>query len=65
MRKTQMMTKVTLNGHEFDSDAVANLMDDGLREELHAQQGFATEQEFLDAYIQAHRAKFDEDFVVN
>jgi hypothetical protein len=58
------MTQVTINGHEIDFDAAVNLMDDDIREELHAQ-GIETEQAFLDAYTAAHRAKFGEDFVVN
>jgi hypothetical protein len=58
------MPTITLNGKQHDYDAVVNLMDDELREELHSQ-GFETEQAFVDAYCEAHRAKFDEDFTVN
>lgn len=48
-------------GKTFDIDAVAGLMDDDIREDLHAE-GFATEQEFFDAYCKRHAAKFGEEF---
>lgn len=43
-------------------EAAAKLMDDELREQLHAKLAPCTEQEFLAAYIQAHREKFGEEF---
>lgn len=58
------MAKIKINGREFDADAVANLMDDEIREDLH-ERGFDTEQAFVDAYLAAHRAKFGEEFTVN
>lgn len=57
------MTKVTLNGAEFDMDVVANYMDDELRESLHGSYG--TDQDFLDAYAAAHEERFGEVFTVN
>ena len=59
------MEKIILNGKEFDADAVINLMDDDLREEIHATFAGETEQEFIDAYAAAHAVKFGEEFVVN
>lgn len=53
-----MSKQVTLNGQTIDFDAAVNLMDDDIREELHAKMAPCTEQEFLDAYIQAHAEKF-------
>lgn len=58
------MTKITINGHEYDAAAVANLMDDEIREDLHSR-NFDSEQAFVDAYLAAHRAKFGEEFTVN
>ena len=59
------MEKVIVNGKEFDADAVANLMDDDLRESINV--GFVgeSEQEFVDEYIKAHAEKFGSDFEVN
>ena len=57
--------KVMLNGYEVDFDACVNLMDDEIREALHAEMAPCTEQEFLDAYIEAHAAKYDgEEFQI-
>jgi hypothetical protein len=63
LRSTTMT--ITYNGKEFDADAAASLMDDELREELHSSKDWASEQEFFDAYVAAHAAKFGEDFVIN
>ena len=56
--------KVIVNGHEFDADAVANLMDDEIREKLHSI-GYENEQEFVNAYCLEHEKKFGEEFIVN
>lgn len=53
------MSKVILNNEEVDFDAVVNLMDDEIREELHSASEWKSEQAFIDAYVQAHAAKFD------
>jgi hypothetical protein len=58
------MTKITHNGHQYDMDAAANLMDDEIREELHAR-GFDSEQAFFDAYCKRHAEVFGEEFVIN
>lgn len=56
---------VLLNGHEVDFDACVNLMDDDIREELHMEMaGSCTEQEFLDAYCEAHSNKYGEEFQI-
>ncbi|HWI48379.1 MAG TPA: hypothetical protein VNU45_09185, partial [Rummeliibacillus sp.] len=54
---------VKVNGEWFEPDAVANLMDDEIRESLHGL--YEEEQELVDAYCVAHKAKFGEEFVVN
>lgn len=56
---------VMLNGEEVCFDVCVNLMDDEIREALHDRMAPCTEQEFLDAYVEAHAAKYDgEEFVV-
>lgn len=56
---------VVVNGSEFASDVVTGLMDDEIRERLHVAKDWASEQEFVDAYCEAHEAKFGRPFVVN
>lgn len=53
--------KVMLNGSEQLFDAVANMMDDEIREELHAE-GIEDPQAFVDAYIIRHSEKHNEQF---
>lgn len=61
-----MNATVTVAGHVVDFDAAVNLMDDEIREELHSTITPCADQEFVDAYIAAHAAKFDgEEFTVN
>lgn len=45
--------KVMLNGSVVDFDACVDLMDDEIREELHAE-GIDNAQEFLDRYVELH-----------
>ena len=57
------MTKVINQfGEEVNYEAAVQLMDDEIREELHAQLAPCTEQEFFSAYEKAHYAKYGEDF---
>tara|TARA_Y100001960_G_C14092884_1_gene549177 strand:- start:9 stop:254 length:246 start_codon:yes stop_codon:yes gene_type:complete len=56
----------TIDGHQIDADAIINLMDDEIRERLHSTfAGKVTEQEFYDRYCEAHKEKFNEEFIVN
>lgn len=50
--------KVMLNGYIVDFDFCVNLMDDEIREELHAE-GIENEQEFIDRYVAAHAEKYN------
>jgi hypothetical protein len=52
---------VALYGDAF----VVHLMDDDIRENVHAVMAPCTDQEFLDAYCLAHEAEFNAEFVVN
>jgi hypothetical protein len=51
--------------HWHEMDVFANYMDDEIREALHSSRDWSSEQEFLDAYVEAHADKFDgEEFTV-
>ena len=58
------MKKVLLNNHEVDFDAAVNMMDAEIREALHNELAPCTEQEFMDAYVEAHEAKYNERFEI-
>lgn len=55
---------VTYNNTQVDFEAAVNLMDDEIREALHAELAPCTEQEFFDAYCKAHAEKYSEEFAV-
>lgn len=59
-----MANKVLLNGNLVDFDAAVNMMDDEIREKLHNKLAPCTDQEFMDAYVEAHEAKFNERFEI-
>ena len=58
------MKKVLLNNHEVDFDAAVNMMEDEIRKALHNELAPCTEQEFMDAYVEAHEAKYNERFEI-
>ncbi|WP_278558883.1 hypothetical protein [Acidaminococcus intestini] len=47
------------DGHMIYYDAAVEMMDDDLREELHREMAPCTNQEFYDAYVKAHAAKYN------
>ena len=51
--------KVMLNGCEVDFDACVNLMDDEIRELVHAELAPCTDQEFVDRYCELHSEKYN------
>lgn len=54
---------VKINGVEVAMEVAANLMDEEISEQLQRDlPEEASEQEFADAYVAAHRDKFDEEF---
>jgi hypothetical protein len=57
------MNPVTYNGKTIDLDAARQLMDDEICEQIHGL--VKTEQEFLDAYVCAHREKYADEFIFN
>lgn len=53
----------SLNGKHWHAlDDLCVMMDDELRERLHSQKIWISDQTFLDAYAAAHAAKFGEEF---
>lgn len=56
-----MSAQIELNGREVDLGAARELMDDDLCEAIHGT--VETEQEFVDAYLAAHEAKYGTPFV--
>lgn len=46
-----------------DYSVAVHMMDDDLREEIHAAMAPCADSDFLDAYIEAHATKFSEAFV--
>lgn len=54
------------HGVEIDMEAAANnMMDDDLREKLHAELAPCTKQKFFSAYAKAHLKKFGEEWELN
>lgn len=59
-----MSTIIDQDGEEIGYATAVNLMDDEIREELHAEMAPCTDQQFFDAYIERHYAKYGEDFTI-
>lgn len=59
-----MSTIIDQNDKEIDFATAVNLMDDEIREELHAEMAPCTDREFFDAYLDRHYAKYGEDFTI-
>ena len=57
-----------MNAHEIIEaglySAAVNLMDDEIREELHGELAPCSDEEFLEAYIEAHERKYGIPFVI-
>lgn len=53
------MGNVKIGENEYYFDAAVLLMDDEIREALHALMTPCSDQEFMDAYILAHAEKFN------
>ena len=59
-----MAKVVDWDGREIDFDAAVALMDDDIREELHAELSPCTEQRFFNAYLEQHYADYGEEFTI-
>jgi hypothetical protein len=60
-----MSVVIDRNGRPVSYEAAVNLMDDELRELLHANLVPCSEQEFYDAYLDAHLVKYGEEFRID
>lgn len=56
---------INAHGRVIDFDAAVELMDDEIREAVHADLAPCTEQEFFDAYCKAHAEKYGEAWTLN
>jgi len=54
---------VDVNGDFVSLDSAVSLMDDDIREDLHAE-GITDPQEFVNRYCERHRQKYNENFTV-
>jgi hypothetical protein len=61
MDKSTVKMVMNENGERIDYEAAVNLMDDGPREELHAE-GIESDQEFIERYAKMHEERFGEGF---
>ena len=52
-------------GTEVSFDLAVSHMDDALREELHRELAPCSMQAFFDAYAEAHRERFGEDWIAD
>lgn len=59
------MASVMLNGEMVNFDVAVNLMDDEIREEVHADLAPCSDQEFIDEYAKRHEEKFGKEFVIS
>ena len=55
---------IRFNGNAYWWDAVVNLMDDEIREHIHLNCDFKTEEEFLDKYCDLHFEKYEVEFSI-
>lgn len=54
------MKVINMNGIAIDFDTAVSMMDDDIRESVHAELAPCTEQEFFTAYEKAHAAQYGE-----
>lgn len=52
-------------GVEIDFDVAVMMMDDEIREEVHADLAPCTDQEFFNEYCKRHEEKYGEEFVLD
>lgn len=62
---TNCITVTDQSGNQIDYESAVLLMDDAIREQLHDALAPCSPQEFYNAYVLQHRAKFHDDFVVS
>lgn len=57
------MVDITFNGMTMEYSFVENKMDAEIKARLNSEMPSCSEQDLLDAYIQAHRAKYGKEFL--
>lgn len=62
IEEDERVTVINAAGREIDFEAAVQMMDDEIRERLHAELAPCTEQEFFTVYEAAHLAKFGEEW---
>jgi hypothetical protein len=60
-----MKAMITLNGEQIEMDVAVHYMDDEIREAIHEEMAPCPDQQFVDAYVAAHKQKHGEDFTIN
>lgn len=56
------MNVINMNGTAIDFETAVSMMDDEIRESVHAELAPCTEQEFFAAYEIAHAEKYGEEW---
>lgn len=56
------MKVINMSGIAIDFDTAVSMMDDEIRESVHAEIAPCTEQEFFAAYEKAHAEKYGEEW---
>ena len=56
------MSVINMNGTAIDFETAVSMMDDEIRESVHAELAPCTEQEFFAAYEIAHAEKYGEEW---
>ena len=59
------MADITFNGMTMEYSFVESQMDAGVKQSVEAELSDYSEQDFLDAYMEAHKAKFGKEFLQN
>ena len=57
------MADITFNGMTMEYSVVEGMMDEGVKTEIELNLKDFSEQDFLDAYIKAHKEKLGTDFL--
>ena len=56
------MNVINMNGTAIDFETAVSMMDDEIRESVHAELAPCTEQEFFTSYEKAHADKYGEEW---
>lgn len=59
------MADITFNGMTMEYSVVEGMMDSGVKQTVASELSDSSEQDFLDAYMKAHKDKFGKEFLQN